>query len=213
MAAREPGGLGRGEHEGHELGRLLERLQQGVPGVLRDLVRLVEDVDLALELAGRVRQSLAQLADGVDAAVAGGVDLDQVQRRPFADRHARRAGIAGVAVAQVGAVDGLGQDPCQRRLAGPARSDEQDRVRDVTGPDGVPERLDDGLLADDLARTSGHASGGRWLDAATGAVTGSSGRWRAGSKCRAPSVDQIVPVPTMTGGSDQAVPRHPAMIA
>ena len=39
--------VGRREHEGHEVGRLLERLEEGVPGVLRDLVGLVEDVDLA----------------------------------------------------------------------------------------------------------------------------------------------------------------------
>ncbi len=72
-------------------GRLLDRLEERVPGVLGDLVRLVEDVDLASQLAGRVRQALAQLADGVDAAVARGVDLDQVQGRALADRDARIA--------------------------------------------------------------------------------------------------------------------------
>ena len=45
---RETRRLGRGEHEDHEVGRFLERLQQCVPGVARDLVRLVEDVDLPL---------------------------------------------------------------------------------------------------------------------------------------------------------------------
>ena len=85
---REARRLGRSEHEHHEVGRLLERLEQCVPGVLGDLVRLVEDVDLAPELAGRVRQSLAQVAHGIDAAVAGGVDLDQVERRAVADRDA-----------------------------------------------------------------------------------------------------------------------------
>ena len=147
---REPRRLGRGEHEDHELGRLLERLQERVPGVLRDLVRLVEDVDLALELARGIRQALAEVADRVDAAVAGGVDLDEVQRRALADRDAGRAGVAGVAVAQVRAVDRLGEDPRQRGLARAARPDEQDRVRDPTGPHGVPQRLDDRFLADDL---------------------------------------------------------------
>ena len=67
---REPRRLGRGEHEDDEVGRLLERLEQRVPGVLRDLVGLVEDVDLAPQVAGWIGQPLAQVADVVDAAVA-----------------------------------------------------------------------------------------------------------------------------------------------
>src|SRR3712207_1266530 len=43
---RELLGVGRGEHEDDRVGRLLERLEERVPGVLRDLVRLVEDVHL-----------------------------------------------------------------------------------------------------------------------------------------------------------------------
>ena len=152
---REARRLGRGEHEDDEVGRLLERLQQRVPGVLGDLVRLVEDVDLAPELAGRIRQALAQVADVVDAAVAGGVDLDEVERRALADRDARRAAVAGVAVLEVRAVDRLGEDPGERGLAGAARPDEQDRVADPVGPDGVAQRLDDGFLADDLAERLG----------------------------------------------------------
>ena len=210
---REARRLGRGEHEDDEVGRLLERLEERVPGVLGDLVRLVEDVDLASQFAGRVGEALAELADVVDAAVAGGVDLDEVERRALADRDARRAGVAGVAVLEVRAVERLGEDPRQRRLAGAARPDEQDGVRDPIGADGVAQRLDDRFLPDDLARRSGRASGGRGPGA---------GRLRsrpppvAGErelKCRAPSVDRDVPVPTMTSGSDQAVPRHPAMIA
>ena len=70
------------------VGWLLERLQERVPGVLRDLVRLVEDVHLAPELAGRIREALAQVPDGLDAAVAGGVDLDEVEGRALTDRDA-----------------------------------------------------------------------------------------------------------------------------
>ena len=152
---REARRLGRGEHEHDEVGRLLERLEQGVPGVARDLVRLVEDVDLAPELAGRVRQPLAQVPDGVDAAVARGVDLDEVERGALPDRDARRAAVAGVAVLQVGAVDRLGEDPGERGLAGAARPDEQDRVADPVRAHGVAQRLDDRVLADDLGEGLG----------------------------------------------------------
>ncbi len=63
LEAGEDGGregrrLGRGEHEDDEVRRLLDRLEQGVPGRPGDLMRLVEDVDLSPELAGRVGQAL-----------------------------------------------------------------------------------------------------------------------------------------------------------
>ena len=152
---REARGLGRGEHEGDERRRLLERLEQRVPGVPGDLVGLVEDVDLPAQLARRIGQPLAQASDVVDAAIAGGVDLDQVEGRPLADRDARGAGVAGVAVAQVRAVERLGQDPGERCLARPARPDEQDRVADPVGANRVAEGLDDRLLADDVGEGLG----------------------------------------------------------
>ncbi len=152
---REPGRLGGGEQEEDEVGRLLDRLQERVPGIARDLVGLVEDVDLAAEMPGRIRQPIAQVADLVDAAVGRRVDLEDVERRALADRHAGITRVAGIAVAEVGAVDGLGQDPRERRLAGAARADEQDRVRDPVGADGVAQRLDDGFLPDDLAERLG----------------------------------------------------------
>ena len=155
---RERRRLGRGEHEDDEVGRLLDRLQECVPGGARDLVRLIEDIDLAPQLARRVSQSLAQVADVVDAAVARGVDLDQVERRPLADRHARGARVTGVAVLEIRAVDRLGEDAGERGLARPARPDEEDRVADPLGADRVPERLDDGFLPDDLGEGLGTPS-------------------------------------------------------
>ena len=63
--------------------------------------------------------------------------------------------IARIAVLEVRAVERLREDPGERRLAGAARPDEEDRVRDAVGSDGVPERLDDGCLADDLGEGLG----------------------------------------------------------
>ena len=56
---------------------------------------------------------------------------------------------------QVRAVERLGEDPGERRLAGAARPDEQDRVRDPSGRDRVAERRDDRLLPDDLRERLG----------------------------------------------------------
>ncbi len=105
---------------------------------------LVEDVDLAPQVGRGVVDPLTELTDVIDPAVGCRVDLDEVEGPALADGHARRAGVARVAVLEVRAVDGLGEDPRERRLARPARPDEQDRVRDPPGPDRVVERLDDG---------------------------------------------------------------------
>jgi hypothetical protein len=78
-------------------GRLLERLEEGVGGGPCDLVGLVDDVELRLELGRREHHPLAQVADVVDAAVAGGVDLDHVGRRAGVDRDAGGADVARAA--------------------------------------------------------------------------------------------------------------------
>ena len=83
--------LGRREHEHRVRRRLLERLQERVPGRRREHVRLVEDVDLAPPAHRRVGDALAQLADVVDRVVRRGVHLDHVQRGRARDRHARVA--------------------------------------------------------------------------------------------------------------------------
>ena len=192
---REARGLGRGEHEDDEVGRLLERLEERVPGVLGDLVRLVEDVDLAAQLAGRVGEALAQVADGVDAAVAGGVDLDQVEGRALADR--RRTTGSGrtaspswrsvqlTALARIRASDVLPvpRGPTKRMAcADPVR-----RGRRC----GASRRPLPGRRS---RRMSGRASGGRAPGAARSASRPPPIRGgRLESNCRAPSVDQNAP--------------------
>jgi len=68
--------------------RLLDQLQQRVPGGIRELVRLVEDVDLVAALDRLQHDALADLADVVDAALRGGVHLDHVERGSARDRDA-----------------------------------------------------------------------------------------------------------------------------
>ena len=104
---------------------------------------------------GAVVDPLGELADVVDLVVRRRVELDDVERSALADGDAGLAGIARIAVLEVRAVERLGDDPGHRRLAGPARADEQDRVGDPVGPDRVAERLDDRFLADDLAERLG----------------------------------------------------------
>ena len=77
--------VGGGEDEAGMGGRLFQRLEEGVRRRAGDLVRFVDDVDLGAKLRGRVADALPQIADVVDAAVAGGVDLDDVGRRAGID--------------------------------------------------------------------------------------------------------------------------------
>src|SRR5690606_12716713 len=70
------------EDEDHPRRRLLEDLEERVPRLAGEHVGLVDDVDLVAPLLGRrVHGALAQVARVVDAAVRGGVDLDDVERR------------------------------------------------------------------------------------------------------------------------------------
>ncbi len=131
--------VGGGEHEHHVRRRLLERLQQRVRRRGRQHVDLVEDVHL-----GATRRAQRRLADevahGVDAVVAGRVELLQVVRGARLDGQARVAHAAGLALLQVGAVERLGEDAGGRRLARAAWAAEQVGVADALLAHRVPQR-------------------------------------------------------------------------
>ena len=74
--------LGGGEEELDVLRRLLQRLQQGVERPGGEHVDLVDVIDLESGAAGPQSGVLPQLADGLDAVVAGPVDLDHVHVLP-----------------------------------------------------------------------------------------------------------------------------------
>src|SRR6184192_3463226 len=65
--------------EDHAVRRLFQRFQQRVRRFTRQHVRFVEDHDLGAGSRGRITHHLAQLADLVDAAVRGCVDLNDVE--------------------------------------------------------------------------------------------------------------------------------------
>ena len=147
-------GIGRGQDEDDVVGGLLDQLQQRVEGVRAEHVNLVDDVDPAAELGRRGQRPHHELAGVLDRAMAGGVDLDNVERASVPDRDACGAGVTRVAVgAEVGAVDRLGEDSGRRRLARPARADEQVGVRQPIAADGTLERGDDRVLADQLGES------------------------------------------------------------
>ena len=147
-------GVGGAEHEQDALGWLLERLEQDVPALL-DALDLVDDEHLAPQVGRRGVHPGHQLAHVVDAVVGCRVELDDVERAALADGDAVGARVARLAVAEVGAVDRLGEDPRGRGLAGAAGTHEQQPMPQPPEADRVAKGLDDGPLADHLAERLG----------------------------------------------------------
>ena len=139
--------LGRAEDEDEVGRRLLDQLQERVPGRRRQLMRLVDDVDLVAALRRLEHRALADLADLVDPALRGGVHLHDVERGAVGDRagDARRRVEVGAGAAL--GVQRLREDARHRRLARPARPGEEVRLPHLVGLDRVPQRADDSLLA------------------------------------------------------------------
>ena len=155
LASRDDGerdlvDFGCGEDEDGVAGRLFEGLQERVECRLGEHVDFVDDVDLVAALVRRVPDLVAQIANVVDAAVAGRVDLDEVERAGLVDRLADFARIVRLPVLRVAAVGGLRHDAGGARLARSARAGEQVRMGEPSERHGVPQRLRDGLLSDDL---------------------------------------------------------------
>ena len=147
--------LGRAEDEDEVGRRLLDELEQCLPGRVRELVRLVEDVDLVAPLDGLEHDALADLADVVDPALRGGIHLDDVERGAVRDREADRAGLVRRRrrAGRAGAVQRLREDARHRRLPGSARPGEEVRLAHLAVLDRVLQRPDDRLLPDDLVES------------------------------------------------------------
>ena len=147
--------LRRRENEDHSRRWLFQDLQEGVPRLPREHVRLVDDIDLRSALARRcIHRPFAQISSVVHASVRSCVDLDDVEcRMTGPDASTRLALTAGFTLLRpVRAVEGHGKHTSQRGLAHPPGSTEQVGVSNPVGRDGAPERLGDVLLGGDIGK-------------------------------------------------------------
>ena len=144
--------LRRRHHEHDVAGRLFQGLQQRVEGGVGNLVRFVKDVDLEAVAGRAIARGLAQLANLVNAAIGGRVDLDHVHRVAGADLAARVANSARLGHRMVLrlAIQRHGQDASDGRLANAAVSAEDVAVGDAPLLDGILQRAGDVLLPDHL---------------------------------------------------------------
>lgn len=146
--------FGRGEHEDQVLRWLLDDLEQGVEALRGDHVGLVDDEDAVPRLGRRVEGAVAQFAGVVDAAVARGVEFDDIEVAATAgtERHAGPARPARRRRRTLRAVQRARQDPGRGGLAAAAGAREQIRVIDATGVEGDAQGLGDVLLTHHLGK-------------------------------------------------------------
>ena len=156
-------GLRGGEHEDDVVGRLFQSLEQRVEGGVGDLVGFVEDVDFEAVAGGAIAGGFAEFADFVDAAVGGGVDLDDVDCIAGANLGARFADAAGFRNGLIfrAAVQGHGQDARDRGFANAAVAAEDVAVGGASLFEGVLEGAGDVLLSDDLGEFLGTVFAGQ----------------------------------------------------
>ena len=171
--------LGGAEDELDVFRRLFQGLQQGVEGLAGEHVDFVDDVDFEPCPAGPHADVLPQLADFVDAAVAGPVDLQHVHVLAGADAAADVALVAGDRGGTLFAVQRLGQDSGGRGLAHPACAGEKIGMAHAMGRDGVRQGLGNVLLPDQLGKGLRPVAAGDDDVLARGAATG-QGRFGVG---------------------------------
>ena len=146
--------FGGGEEEFGPLGRLFERFEKGVEGLFREHVDFVDDVDLVFAVARGVADRFVDLPDVVDAPVGGAVDLDDVERLARDDFEARGALVARLEVGGQGlAVERFGKEAGESRFADAARAAKEIGVGHLVEADGVFQRCDSRLLANDIAKS------------------------------------------------------------
>ena len=150
--------LGGGEQELDVRGRLLQRLEERVEGLLRQHVHFIDDVDLGAGRDRAIARILDDLAHVVDAGVRGCVHLDHIDMARVHDRlavdaefghvDARRVDLAGHAI-----IEGAGENARDRRLAGAADPGENVGLVDAVDGEGVGEDPHGHILADEVLET------------------------------------------------------------
>ena len=152
LAARQDGRqhflwLGRREEKLYVRRRLFERFQQRVEGFLREHMHFVDDVDLELAARRSVPDRVPKFAHFVDAAVAGAVDFQYVERTALGDLLTVVALVARFGRRTFHTVQCLGEDARGGSLADAARADEEVGVGQPVLFDGVLQRGGDMLLS------------------------------------------------------------------
>ena len=143
-------GVGCREHKLHVLRRLFEGLEQGIERRSREHVNFVNDVDLKPGGGRSVSAGLPQLADLLDAIIAGAVDFENVQRPALGDFLAARVGVVEIHFRSAGAIEAFGKNAGDGGFASAARAAKEVGVSNALALDGLGEGLSDVFLPHNL---------------------------------------------------------------
>ena len=134
--------------------RLFQRLQQGIEGMLREHVHLIDQVHLVTAARGRVLHVVEQLAGVVDLGARGRIDFDQINKAPLVDLLAGAAAAAGSGGHTGFAVQAFRDDPTQRGFANAPGAGEQHGVVNALLLKRIAQGLDHVLLARHLLESA-----------------------------------------------------------
>ena len=127
-------------------GRLFQRLQQRVEGLLGQHVNLVNDVNFEPGGGRGIFDRLTQLAHLVNAVVARAVNFQHIQGAALGDFQDAEVVVGKVHLGAAGAVEAFGEDAGDGGFARAARPDEKVGVGNAFPGNGVDEGLGDVLL-------------------------------------------------------------------
>ena len=138
-------------------GRFFQRFQQRVEGAFTEHMDFVDDVDLEAAAGRAIAGVVHDLADVVDAGIAGGVDFDHVEIIAAGDGQAGIAFAAGRGRGGIKllTIQGFGQDSGGAGLTGASGAAKKIGVGDPAGFDCALERLRNVLLADKFVEIGG----------------------------------------------------------
>ena len=148
-------GIGSGEQELHMGRRLLQGLQQGVEAVVGEHVHLVDEVHLVTTAGRGIGDVVQQFPGLIHLGARGRIDLQQVDEPARVDLTAGGADPAGSGTHALFAVQGLGQDAGQGRLADPTGPGEEVGVVQLVPVQGVAERTHHVLLPHHVGKRLG----------------------------------------------------------
>ena len=158
----------------------LQGLEQRVEGLVGDLVGFVDDEDFVAVARRLVADIFAQFAHLIDAAIAGGVDLDHVDGAAGGDFLAAGAYATGGRSGSLDAVEATRQDARNGGFSGAALAGKDVSVRDAVLRDGVFECVLDVFLIDHVGKRLWAVLSGDYL------VHGVGIRIPRGRLCQAP---------------------------
>lgn len=130
--------------------RLFQGLEEGVPGVDAEHVNFVDDEDFKTIARGPVRQAFLKLPHIVDAGVARGVDLLNVDIVASRDLDTGRAYLTGLGRWAALAIQGFRENARTRCFADAPHTRKQESMGNTAACDSILDRGGDVLLANEV---------------------------------------------------------------